>query len=151
MINPTEKLKEIESRIIYADITHLDRIKELKGKTIADYVTFRVRGIPAIVFVTTDKSVYIESVYETWDSEDDDRDYLRSVVNKHKFLYMILDGTIDSNELVKVGVVNASALEEYHRYKREQEKADREKYAKEQEYKRYLELKDKFENGGQAE
>lgn len=149
MKNPTEILKEIESRIINSDITHLEHIRGLKGKTIADYVTFRVRGIPAIVFVTTDKSVYIESVYETWDSEDDDRDYLRSVVNKHRFLYMILDGTIDSNELVKVGVVNANALEEYHRYKREQEKADREKHAKEQEYKRYLELKEKYEEGKQ--
>lgn len=145
MINPTEKLKEIKSRIINSDVTHLDHIREMKGKTIQDIFHFRNQSIPGLIFVTTDKCLYVESVYENFDSEDEERDYLRSVITKHRFLYMVLEGVIDSTCLVRVGVINIDALNEYRSYKRDQEKDDREKYAKEQEYKRYLELKEKYE------
>ncbi|WP_354680600.1 hypothetical protein MRN59_05685 [Macrococcoides caseolyticum] len=145
MKSPTEKLKEIKSRILSKDINYIDSINEIKGKTIRDFVIISIHGIPAVLFLTEDKTVYIESVYETWDSDDDGRDYLRNKINVHKFLYMIINKEIDTRKIIELGIVNQEAYEEYFSYIREQEKIDREKYEKEQEYKRYLELKEKYE------
>ncbi|ARQ07053.1 hypothetical protein MACA111363_02720 [Macrococcoides canis] len=145
MKSPTEKLKEIKSRILSKDINYIDSINEIKGKTIRDFVIISIHGIPAVLFLTEDKTVYIESVYETWDSDDDGRDYLRNKINVHKFLYMIINKEIDTRKIIELGIVNQEAYEEYFGYIREQEKIDREKYEKEQEYKRYLELKEKYE------
>lgn len=145
MKSPTEKLKDIKSRILSKDINYIDSINEIKGKTIRDFVIISIHGIPAVLFLTEDKTVYIESVYETWDNDDDGRDYLRNKINVHKFLYMIINKEIDSRKIIELGIVNQEAYEEYFSYIREQEKIDREKYEKEQEYKRYLELKEKYE------
>lgn len=145
MKSPTEKLKEIKSRILSKDINYIDSINEIKGKTIRDFVIISIHGIPAVLFLTEDKTVYIESVYETWDSDDDGRDYLRNKINVHKFLYMIINKEIETRKIIELGIVNQEAYEEYFSYIREQEKIDREKYEKEQEYKRYLELKEKYE------
>lgn len=145
MKSPTEKLKEIKSRILSKDINYIDSINEIKGKTIRDFVIISIHGIPAVLFLTEDKTVYIESVYKTWDSDDDGRDYLRNKINVHKFLYMIINKEIDTRKIIELGIVNQEAYEEYFSYIREQEKIDREKYEKEQEYKRYLELKEKYE------
>ncbi|MGS4145696.1 hypothetical protein ACEUVP_14250, partial [Staphylococcus pseudintermedius] len=108
--------------------------------------------LPAIVFVSESKKVFIHCLRIDTDMQEDedlaDIDAIkRYQINLFRFVNMLLDDEIQFEILdkEKLPFINQQVLKEYFDYKINKRKQEEEKYRKEQEYKTYLKLKEKFE------
>ncbi|MDT3948437.1 hypothetical protein HMPREF2741_10180 [Staphylococcus sp. HMSC074C12] len=154
---PFEIQSEIKKRIIKPEYK-FEYMRKLVGETLTHvfHVNLSVNSfskLPAIIFVTKSKKVFIHCLKIDTDMQDEedvsDIDAIqRYQINMERFRSMLLDDEIQFEgafEKEKLPFVNQDALKEYFDYKFNKRKEEEEKYRKKQEYKRYLELKEKFE------
>lgn len=153
---PYKIQSEIKKRIIKPEYK-FEYMNKLAGETLTHvfHVNLSVNSfnkLPAIVFVSESKKVFIHCLRIDTDMQEDedlaDIDAIqRHQINLHTFLNMLLDDEIQFEILDKgkLPFINQQVLKEYFDYKINKRKQEEEKYRKEQEYKTYLKLKEKFE------
>lgn len=159
MESPQEVMRELEKSILKPDYT-FEHMRDLVNETITHIFHLKmsinsVSNLPAIIFVTESKKVLIyclmidEEMQEDGDLADIDA-VKRGHINEHRFKYMLLNKELQFEGFLtaeKLPFVNYDAIKEYRDYVNNKLKEEQEKYQKELEYKRYLELKNKYEEG----
>ncbi|MFQ3843331.1 hypothetical protein AABD41_01630 [Staphylococcus pseudoxylosus] len=149
MINPNEKAKAISNNIIKDGIFIVKNYEKIEGKTIKNIISLSIKSMPATLFLTEDKFVYINTVYTDYDDEFEETLVGRKLIDKNDFKSELMRGSMHPFTLQKLesmGVIDINSIDEYKRYKAKQAKIDYENYQKELEYKRYIELKEKYES-----
>ncbi|WQC55455.1 hypothetical protein U0486_11420 [Staphylococcus pseudintermedius] len=153
---PYKIQSDIKKRIIKPEYK-FEYMSKLASETLTHvfHVNLSVNSfnkLPAIVFVSESKKVFIHCLRIDTDMQEDedlaDIDAIqRHQINLHTFLNMLLDDEIQFERLdkEKLPFINQQVLKEYFDYKINKRKQEEEKYRKEQEYKTYLKLKEKFE------
>ncbi|ELH4387769.1 hypothetical protein Q9Z21_000823 [Staphylococcus pseudintermedius] len=153
---PYKIQSDIKKRIIKPEYK-FEYMSKLAGETLTHvfHVNLSVNSfnkLPAIVFVSESKKVFIHCLRIDTDMQEDedlaDIDAIqRHQINLHTFLDMLLydEIQIKSFDKEKLPFINQQVLKEYFDYKINKRKQEEEKYRKEQEYKTYLKLKEKFE------
>ncbi|BAE05098.1 unnamed protein product [Staphylococcus haemolyticus JCSC1435] len=154
---PYEVQSEIKNRIINPEYK-FEYMSKLAGETLthvfhANLSVNSPNKLPAIIFVTESKKVFIHCLKIDTDMQEEedlmDIDAIqRYQIQMPRFRAMLLDDEIQFEGMFvkeKLPFVNQDALKEYWDYKINKRKKEEEKYQKELEYKRYLELKQKFE------
>ncbi|EGQ3447505.1 hypothetical protein IPD37_001076 [Staphylococcus pseudintermedius] len=153
---PYKIQSDIKKRIIKPEYK-FEYMSKLASETLTHvfHVNLSVNSfnkLPAIVFVSESKKVFIHCLRIDTDMQEDedlaDIDAIqRHQINLHTFLNMLLDDEIQFETLDKgkLPFINQQVLKEYFDYKINKRKQEEEKYRKEQEYKTYLKLKEKFE------
>lgn len=153
---PFKIQSDIKKRIIKPEYK-FEYMSKLAGETLTHvfHVNLSVNSfnkLPAIVFVSESKKVFIHCLRIDTDMQEDedlaDIDAIkRYQINLFRFVNMLLDDEIQFEILDKgkLPFINQQVLKEYFDYKINKRKQEEEKYRKEQEYKTYLKLKEKFE------
>ncbi|EHT3656500.1 hypothetical protein KXP72_000953 [Staphylococcus pseudintermedius] len=153
---PYKIQSEIKKRIIKPEYK-FEYMNKLAGETLTHvfHVNLSVNSfnkLPAIVFVSESKKVFIHCLRIDTDMQEDedlaDIDAIkRYQIDLFRFVNMLLDDEIQFEILDKgkLPFINQQVLKEYFDYKINKRKQEEEKYRKEQEYKTYLKLKEKFE------
>lgn len=156
MKSPYQVERELKNKILKPEYT-FEHFYKLEGETITHMFTglweveFNVL-LPITIFVTGNKKVYIDCFGLDKDLMDDEdiptiETIRRTHINQHELREKILNNKINLNGYFtneKLPFFDQDALKEYEHYKYNQRKEEEEKYQKEQEYKRYLELKEKY-------
>ncbi|VED62486.1 hypothetical protein [Staphylococcus delphini] len=154
---PHKVLKEIEKSIFKPEYT-FEHIKDLAGETLTHVFHLKTRvdtsgRLPAIIFVTETKKVFIYSLRIDTEMQEEmdllDIDAItKAYISEHRLKYMLLNKELQFEGYLteeKLPFVNHEAIKEYRDYVENKLKEEREKYTKEQEYRTYLKLKEKFE------
>lgn len=157
MKSPYQVEKELKNKILKPEYT-FEYFHDIKGETITQVFDAKMESynslmLPAIIFVSDNEKVFIHclGIDETLLEEEDVPEVEaieRTHVNKHRLLNMILDGQLKLEGMFakeKLPFFDQDALKVYEDYKRTKRKKEEEQYRLEQEYKRYKELKNKFE------
>ncbi|WP_239740362.1 hypothetical protein [Mammaliicoccus sp. P-M59] len=156
MKSPYQIERELKKKILKQDYT-FEHFYKLEGETITHIFTgiweveFNVL-LPITIFVTENKKVFIDCFGIDKDlMEDEDIPVIEAIrrthINQHELRESILNKKIKLNGHFteeKLPFFDQESLKEYEHYKYNQRKKEEEKYQKEQEYKRYLELKEKY-------
>ena len=156
MKSPYQIERELKKKILKQDYT-FEHFYKLEGETITHIFTgiwaveFSVL-LPITIFVTENKKVFIDCFGIDKDlMEDEDIPVIEAIrrthINQHELRESILNKKIKLNghfTKEKLPFFDQESLKEYEHYKYNQRKEEEEKYQKEQEYKRYLELKEKY-------
>lgn len=156
MKSPYQIERELKKKIIKPEYI-FEHFYKLEGETITHMFTgiweveFSVL-LPITIFVTENKKVFIDCFGIDKDlMEDEDIPSIEAIrrthINQHELRESILNKKIKLNGHFteeKLPFFDREASKEYEHYKYNQRKEEEEKYKKEQEYKRYLELKEKY-------
>ncbi|EKI4464043.1 hypothetical protein PCV68_001021 [Staphylococcus pseudintermedius] len=156
---PYKIQSEIKKRIIKPEYK-FEYMNKLTGETLTHvfHVNLSVNSfnkLPAIVFVSESKKVFIHCLRINTDMQEEEDLADIDAIQRHQiklsvFLNLLLDDKIHFVSLFdkeKLPFINQQVLKEYFEYKENKRKQEEEKYRKEQEYKTYLKLKEKFEEG----
>ncbi|HGH0883469.1 hypothetical protein [Staphylococcus pseudintermedius] len=154
---PYKIQSDIKKRIIKPEYK-FEYMSKLAGETLTHvfHVNLSVNSfnkLPAIVFVSESKKVFIHCLRIDTDMQEDedlaDIDAIkRYQIDLFRFVNMLLNDEIQFEGLFdkkKLPFIDQEVLKEYFDYKINKRKQEEEKYRKEQEYKTYLKLKEKFE------
>ncbi|MCG1062995.1 hypothetical protein K4R20_11130 [Staphylococcus epidermidis] len=154
---PYEIQKELENRIIKKDYT-FESYTKLKGETITHFFTgthdeIGYVGLPIIILVTnTNKIIVLEhqvDEVEKYELEAPEIACLKQTnMSEDKFLNHWLHSKVKINGFFRdqqLPFVDYDAVKQYKNFINNEKKKLEDKYQKEQEYKKFLELKQKFE------
>ena len=156
MKSPYQIERELKKKILKQDYT-FEHFYKMEGETITHMFTGEVEVevnaiLPLTIFVTKTKKVFIECYgIDTDLLEEEDLPMVEAIrrtnINQHELREAILNKRIKIDghfTKEKLPFFDQEALKKYEHYKYNQRKEEEEKYQKEQEYKRYLELKEKY-------
>ncbi|MDG4943929.1 hypothetical protein [Staphylococcus agnetis] len=157
MRSPYEVQSEIKKRIIKPEYK-FEYMSMLPGETLthvfhANLSVNSFNKLPAIVFVSESKKVFIHCLKINTDMQENEDLADIDAIQRHqiklsRFINMLLDDEIQFEGLFDVSrlpFVDQEARKEYFDYKINKRKQEEERYRKEQEYKAYLRLKEKYE------